>query len=187
MGNLDHFAAGAGHNPEITVLGATAPVYSPPQTQRLYNAEHEWQRRNSVAGQSISIHGARDLIEEVIHHPSSDNFDGIDDVRANYRRYHVQKLPGIKRLTGMEAISNAAGHIIFNHKSPLTVGTVTHEATHLILPHFIVHEGEEIPGAGHGWAMARSHAFVAAKVLGLDVGKQLVEHYKKHGVDYGKK
>jgi hypothetical protein len=185
MGNIDHFAAGAIHNPEITILGTTAPIYGQHQTKRLYNAEHAWQRQNPVAGQTIGIQAARDLVGEIVNHPSSDNFDGIEDVRANYRRYHVQQLPGIRRLTGMRALSNAAGHIIFDQKSPLTVGTVTHEATHLILPHHIEHEGQEIPGVGHGWGMARSHAYIAAKVLGNNVGKDLAEHYKTYGVDYG--
>ncbi|CAB4124061.1 hypothetical protein UFOVP45_132 [uncultured Caudovirales phage] len=174
MGLLDHFHAD--HEPanpaEATFLGKTAPLRSGDQTNGLYKAERLW-RSASRGGKSIGIGAARDLIGEIVHSKQAENFPGIEKVREAYKPENIQLMR--RDEIGGIAATHKSGLMRFS-PTGLTLGAVTHEASHLL------HQGQ----FGHDWPMARAHGYLAHHFIGTEDAKALGEAYARGGIDLGK-
>jgi len=203
---LAHFAEGAGED-HLHLLGVSAPRNVNSEANRLYDAElgtwknggrlpNGWVQTDPEASKTISLNGARDLVGEAIHHPAMDVIPGIENVRANYnpktdvvftKRLNWKNSEGKKETTGAMVTDERSwagkpNRLLINSKlvgPAMDVGGITHEASHMIT--------HGLGTLGHNWAMARLHIHLARNVLGDASANALIEHYNKHGVDFGGK
>lgn len=162
-------------------LGASGALTPGQNVGKIYPAENEWTKTSRGAGQSISEQGANDLMGEIVHSKYADEVPGIEHIRATYSHTQIHHLsvgdmplgPSGTPLHG--AVSPSGEHVLFSPRG-LQVGKVTHEASHLLNSRRAEME--------HGWAFARTHAFVAHHAIGKEQAAHLGELYQKHGVQY---
>lgn len=190
---LEHFAAGAGE--AVHMLGRTKLVGLTSQRNELYQAETKWRGDREGAGKTISTQGARDLVGETIFHPAMDELPGIENLRASFNAKKQVKFfsdawaaahPQLPE--DAHGFTTSAGLIglrrIGDENNVTQMGTVTHEASHLLGRQFMVDNNLWKP-APHSWPMARLHVHVARQVLGNKHAAELRHYYQSHGVDYG--
>lgn len=152
------------------------------QTNRLYESEWHWGRQNSHANQTISEQGAKDLVGQIIHHKSLDNFPFIHDVRETFNpeehvTFNHNEIP---------ASTTSRGEMNFDPRTPLHVRLVTHEASHLA--HWLGNQFRDPDGEGNGfdheWPFAATHLIVAHHNLTPDAAIDLKNSYRKEGVQW---
>jgi hypothetical protein len=161
--------------------------------RRLYKAERLWRETNPEAAKTISMGGARDLVGEIINHPDNDDYYGIHDLRKSLNkrtvREYTPRLHGrINPTTGereewpdtMHA-GMAANGVLVVRPERLNVGTVTHEATHMLerLGRQLRPEGLK---EGHDTEFAVNHALNVQSILGRTPAERLVTMYQAQGV-----
>lgn len=203
--SIEHFAEGLG--PEhIHLLGVSKPGGGNEQASRLYTAEYGdgarngWTYTDDNASKSISLSGARDLVGEAVFHPAMDEIPGIEGIRKSYdpkkdvvlrKKLWVRNAQGKKDFEVGGWVTDprdpGRGGVIqisssMNKTDPLTVGGITHEASHKLLLN-----DKQFFNEGHSWPMARLHIHMARQLLGNDSADALRAHYEKHGVDFGGK
>ena len=149
----------------------------------LYKAESEWRASDPNAGKLISLSGARDLTEEVVNHPMHDNVPGIEDLRAQFsarkgvRAYTPRKVDMPEHLhAGMDTEG-----ILHFRRDRLNVGTVTHEASHLV--ERLGRQFHNVPVVeGHNARFALTHARSAFGAVAPESGRNLIAAYQRNNV-----
>lgn len=149
----------------------------------LYKAESEWRASDPHAGKLISLSGARDLTEEVVNHPMHNNVPGIEDLRAQFsarkgvRAYNPRKVDMPEHLhAGMDTEG-----ILHFRRDRLNVGTVTHEASHLV--ERLGRQFLKVPEVeGHNAVFARTHARSAFGIVAPESGRNLIAAYRRNNV-----
>ena len=149
----------------------------------LYRAESEWRAFDPHASKLISLSGARDLSEEIVNHTMHDNVPGIEDLRASFsarkgvRAFNPRKVDMPEHLhAGMDTEG-----ILHFRRDRLNVGTVTHEASHLV--ERLGRQFLNVPEVeGHNAVFARTHARSAFGAVAPESGRNLIAAYKQHGV-----
>lgn len=154
-------------------------------------AEKLWRDSNPEAGKSISVQGARDLVGETLHHRVMNEIPGIEQVRAEFDPekigLHV-KGGDIHLPKGIVGATAEDGQMAF-HPEHLTVGTVTHEASHLM--HRLGHQFDGLglnekgeAGFRHQWPFSATHIVAAHNQVSRPAARELGKLYDFFGVRY---
>ena len=171
----------------ISLLGAKGTANPNAEMNKMYEAEGAWYKSSPEAGKRISLSGARDFTGETLFHPAMDEIPGIEKVRSSFdpknvlfnKKLTIRNEDGTRgeRIGGM----STGGAIMFNPKvtgTKVLMGHLTHEIAHHVL-------SDQFGDIGHNWAMARAHVHLVRNQLGNEAADQLVEHYKRNGVNFG--
>jgi hypothetical protein len=177
---------------EFTLFTNTGRISPVDQTSRLYKAEQLWRQTNPDAGKSISVEGARDLIGETLHHRVMNDIPGIEQVRAEFDpdKIGIHVAGGRVRLgKGLIAGTSEEGHVVFKKDLPITVGAVTHEASHLL--HRLGHQFDSVglnekgeAGFRHQWPFSSTHIVAAHNQVSRSSARELGAIYDAYGVRY---
>jgi hypothetical protein len=125
-------------------------------------------------GKEIKPHQARRLSKHILNHPALDDIPGIDKARKSIATKISVRTGIIDRLApGMAAATNFHGTTLYSKKSPITVGTVSHETAHKILVH-----GN--PEAKHGPEFTALHEHIMTHVFNDRRGKTR-KYYNEFG------
>jgi hypothetical protein len=149
----------------------------------LYKAESAWRASDPNASKLISLSGARDLTEEVVNHPMHDSVPGIGDLRARFSARKGVKLYNSRRVDMPEHLHAGMDTegILHFRRDRLNVGTVTHEASHLV--ERLGRQFLNVPEVeGHNAVFARTHARSAFGAVSPESGRNLIAAYQQHGV-----
>lgn len=146
-------------------------------------AERVWRETDPNAGKLISLSGARDLTEEIVNHPMHDSIPGIADLRAQFSRRRNVQLYNPRKVDMPENLRAGMDREGILHLRPekLDVGTVTHEASHLV--EHLGRQFHNIPvEEGHNAVFARTHARSVFGAVSPESGRNLIAAYQQHGV-----
>ena len=163
------------------VSGRVPPLRD--QTGRVYDAEHTWADYASpMARQSISEQGAKDLMGEILHHKSLDNFPHIHHLRENWNpNEHVTFDED------NQGMANTDNHGFVNiHPDHLRMHVVTHETAHLanLLGHQF-EDNEGTPGGfQHEWPFAATHLHIVHNLMGKEHSIPLKNQYRMWGAQW---
>lgn len=126
----------------------------------VYGAELALQADHpDTLGKEIKPHEARRLSKHILNHPALDDIPGIDKARKSIGTKISVRTGLIDKLApGMAAATNFRGNTLYSKKTPITVGTVSHETAHKILAH-----GN--PEAGHGPEFTALHEHILTHVF----------------------
>ena len=209
-GRLTPIVTVLGHTAQVK---EASRVPGPSQANRLYAAEGALAPFSRL-GKWISPSSAKELVEESVFHPAMDEIPGIDKVRQEFhpdnvsfdRTFPDERISGATTHKGhvhlvpispqlLEGLTSKHPKIAktFGTNTDLSkamgnigTGTVTHEATHLILNGL----GNDLRkqgghGIGHDWPMARTHVHLIRHLLSNRHADALKDFYTKRGVNFG--
>jgi hypothetical protein len=146
-------------------------------------AERIWRETDAHAGKLISLSGARDLTEEIVNHPMHDSVPGIEDLRAQFSPKKGVKLLNPRRVDmpdNLRAGMDTEGILHFR-KDRLNVGTVTHEASHLV--ERLGRQFHNVPEVeGHNARFTLTHARSVFGAVSPESGRNLIAAYQANGV-----
>jgi hypothetical protein len=174
---------------EFIVSAAGHTGYVPPrrdQSQRVYDGEWLWRHNYNPAGKTISPQGAKDLMGEIIHHKSLNNFPDIHHLR-NPEMWNPESHVNFDELQPGQgqAYTESTGHVNYDPRK-LDVGTVTHETAHL--SHMLgnqFYDTEGTPGGfEHEWPFAASHLHIVHNTMGREASIPLKNAYRMWGAQW---
>lgn len=146
-------------------------------------AERIWRETDPNAGKLISLSGARDLTEEIVNHPMHDNIPGIQDLRAQFSRKKNVRMFNPRKVDmpdNLRAGMDTEGVLHFRPEK-LNVGTVTHEASHLV--ERLGRQFYNVPEVeGHNARFTLTHARSVFGAVSPESGRNLIAAYQANGV-----
>jgi hypothetical protein len=159
------------------------------QTNKLYKAEREWRETDPEASRKVGIREARQIATQVIYNPAHDTVPGIDELRENFKARGVQyhhPITGLitgKRLPkNFHAGTSPDSNELFLRRGKVNVGTVTHEASHLVERLGRQFSGINPVTTAHDPVFARTHFESVRGVVGHESALGLAESYKLNGI-----